>query len=289
MRLPWQLGFLAPAMLFLAAASIYPLVQLVRMSLSDVTPETIAGHWPFVGLRQLKAVFVNDQFSQSLTNTAIYTLVVLLVALVGGLIVALGLSRRGRLSKTTTTVMLAVWLAPPIASGLMWKFLLSSDGAINSVLGQLGIARRPIEFLVTGRLPLLSVALVNAWIVVPFAAIVLRSALLDVPRDILEQADVDGANGRQRLQHIVLPILRPALLVLGSLIVVYAFKSFDFIYVMTGGGPGTSSSTLPFLGWKLSFVAYQYGQGAAVAVIAMIIVSLFSIFYVRSVKDEVQA
>ena len=88
--------------------------------------------------------------------------------------------------------------------------------------------------------------------------------------------------------HVVLPILRPTILVLGCLTVVYAFKSFDFIYVMTGGGPGTSSSTLPFLSWKLSFAAYEYGRGAAVAVIAMILVSAFSFVYVRSVNSEVR-
>jgi multiple sugar transport system permease protein len=123
--------------------------------------------------------------------------------------------------------------------------------------------------------------------VTPFSALVFRAALLDIPSDLIEQASVDGASRAQRFFTVTVPLLRPTTLVLASLIVVYAFKSFDFIYVMTLGGPGTASSTLPYLGWSLAFTTFEYSQGAAVAVISMAVVSIFAIFYARSVRDEV--
>jgi multiple sugar transport system permease protein len=289
LHVPWQVVFLAPAAVFLGATALYPLGQLIHMSLSDVTPATIGGHWPFTGLHEYRSILHNSEFTQALGNTFIYTGIVVIVSLAGGLAVALSLRKGGFLARTTTIIMLSVWLAPPVANGLIWKFLLSQYGIVNSILEQIGIIHSPILFLNNGWLPLTSVALVNAWVVIPFAAIVLRSALLDVPRDLLEQARVDGAKPRQRFAQIVLPTLLPTMLVLAILVVVYAFKSFDFVYVMTLGGPGTASSTLPFLSWETAFVGFQYSTGAAIAVVAALIVSFFSLFYIRSLRREVHA
>jgi multiple sugar transport system permease protein len=288
-RVPWQVWFLVPALLFLALASLYPLVKLVQMSVSDVRPQTITTGWPVVGFKHFMTIVGDPQFRQALVNTLVYTVLVVVAALGGGLAIALALNRGGPLAKVSLTVMLIVWLVPPIASGLMWKFLLTSDGVVNSLLQQIGLIKQPIGFLTAGWLPLVSVALVNAWVIIPFATIVFRSSLLDVPKELREQSTIDGAGAAQTVMHVVLPLLLPAILTLACLTVVYAFKSFDFIYVMTGGGPGTSSSTLPFLSWKLSFSAYDYGRGAAVAVLAMLIVSVFSIAYVRLVSKEISS
>lgn len=288
-HIAWHVWFLAPALLFLAFASIYPLARLVQMAFSDVRPQTIATAWPFVGLKHFMTIAADPQFRQALVSTLVYTLLVVAASLGGGLAVALALNRGGPLTKISMTVMLIVWLVPPIASGLMWKFLLTSDGVVNSVLRQLGMLSQPVGFLTAGWLPLISVALVNAWVIIPFATIVFRSSLLDVPNELREQSRIDGATASQFVWLVVLPLLRPAIFTLACLTVVYAFKSFDFIYVMTGGGPGTSSSTLPFLSWKVSFSAYEYGRGAAIAVLSMIIVSGFSLLYVRSVSREIQS
>ncbi len=284
----WQLVFLLPALLFLAFAALYPIFQLLLMSVSEVVPRTITKEWPLIGLKQFETVMASDLFKQALLNTVVYTLIVVFVSIAGGIIFALGLSAGGALSRITLTIMLIVWLAPTIASALVWKFMLSSDGAINSLLAQLGVPK-PIYFLVDGWLPLISAALVNCWVAIPFTSIVFRAALLDIPSELIEQARIDGATGLQLTGSIVLPLLIPTIAILGCLTVVYAFKSFDFIFVMTGGGPGTQSATLPFISWKESFVAFQYGRGAAMAVIAMLIVFVFSLFYVRSVVREISA
>jgi multiple sugar transport system permease protein len=143
-----------------------------------------------------------------------------------------------------------------------------------------------VFWLVDGKLPLISVALVNSWVAVPFATIVYRAALLDIPQEVLEAAAVDGAVPRQIVQYVVVPLLRPVMIVLGVLTVVYAFRSFDFIYIMTSGGPGTVSTTLPFLAYRLAFQSYQYSLGAATAVVSVLIVLVLAFVYIRQARQE---
>lgn len=102
-------------------------------------------------------------------------------------------------------------------------------------------------------------------------------------------AEVDGARPPQLLRYVILPLLRPTILVLGVLALVYAFKSFDYIYVMTFGGPGTASTTLPFLSYRLAFEIYRYSQGASVALITVAIVLLLALLYMRQVRREERA
>jgi multiple sugar transport system permease protein len=123
-------------------------------------------------------------------------------------------------------------------------------------------------------------------VAVPFATIVYRAALLDIPQELLEAAAVDGAVPHEIIRHIILPLLRPVMIVLGVVTVVYAFRSFDFIYIMTSGGPGTVSTTLPFLAYRLAFQSYRYSLGAATALVAVGIVLVLAFVYIRQVRAE---
>jgi multiple sugar transport system permease protein len=196
-------------------------------------------------------------------------------------------ARGGRVAGFTLALMVFGWALPGLINGTAWRFLLDKRGMVDSLLGLVHIP--PVYWLVDGRLPLISVALVNAWVAVPFATLVYRAALLDVPTDILASADVDGARPWQALRHIVLPLLRPCTLVLAVVSLVYAFKSFDFIYIMTFGGPGTASTTLPFLSYRLAFEIYRYSQGASVALVTLLIVLLLAVVYIRQVHREERA
>lgn len=276
--------FLLPAALYLAAMTLYPFFELLRMSVSRVTPEVLYRPWPFVGLGEFQRAVSMPDFREALLNTLVYVSVVLVSGLVGGLVSALILRRGTAFSGFVLGVIVFVWATPPIVNGTVWKFLLDSRGLIDSVLVALGLPA--VLWLVDGHLPLVSVALVNAWVAVPFATIVYRAALLDIPPELVEAAQVDGARHWQILRHITLPLLRPVMLVLGVITVVYAFRSFDFIYIMTAGGPGTRSTTLPFLAYRLAFQTYQYSLGAATAVIAVAIVLVLAAVYIRQAREE---
>jgi multiple sugar transport system permease protein len=276
--------FLVPALLYLAALTFFPMVELVRMSVSHVTPEVLYKPWPFVGLAEFQRAVSTADFREALFNTIVYVTVVLISGLVGGLLAALVLWRSTPLASFTFGVIIFVWAMPPLVNGSVWRFLFDQRGLIDSVLVNLHLPT--VFWLVDGKLPLISVALVNSWVAVPFATIVYRAALLDIPLEVLEAAAVDGAVPRQIVQYVVVPMLRPVMIVLGVLTVVYAFRSFDFIYIMTSGGPGTVSTTLPFLAYRLAFQSYQYSLGAATAVVSVLIVFVLAAVYVRQVRTE---
>jgi multiple sugar transport system permease protein len=128
---------------------------------------------------------------------------------------------------------------------------------------------------------------VVAWAALPFSALILRGGLLAISPDVIEAAAIDGAGYWKTQLLIVLPLLRPTMWILGILTVLYAFKSFDFFYVLTQGGPGTATNTLPVLSYYTAFSNYDMSIGATIAVISMLLVALLAIPYVRSIRKEV--
>lgn len=274
--------FALPLAVILAIFVAYPMFELVRMSLSDVRPATLLREWPFVGLANFADLLSNADFLGALWHTLVFALVVLVFGVGGGLVAALALARPGRLRGFTYGLLVLLWTLPPIVSGSTWKFLLSSDGFLNGALVGLGLVEEPVLFLIDGPLPLLSVAFVAAWVCVPFATIAYRAALLDVPKEYYEAAEVDGAGPIARFRHITWPHLRPTSYIVSILLLSYAVRSFDFAFVMTGGGPGTASTTLPLLGYLTAFTAFDYSGGAAIAVITVVALIFFALPYARS-------
>jgi ABC-type sugar transport system permease subunit len=281
----WTAYFLLPGALFLLMMAAYPLVRLLQMSVSDVVPATLRrGLWDIVWLENFLEIFGRRDFLTSVTNTVFYTAIVLVVSLVLGFILASVLSSYPRVGRPLAALMMVIWLSPTIVAALLWKFVFAGNGLANAFLTDAGA--EPIGFLLDGYLPLITVALVNSWMSIPFSTIIFRAAILDVPRELHEQAAIDGASLTQKMRMIMLPMLRPTFLVLGILLFLYAFKSFDFVFAMTAGGPGVASTTLPFLSWKLAFINFEYGEAAAVAVVSMVLIAGAAIPYVRALRQE---
>ncbi|MAT06724.1 MAG: hypothetical protein CL424_16940 [Acidimicrobiaceae bacterium] len=280
---PW--GYLVPAVAVLGALSIYPLIQLVRMALSDVGPTTVVGPWEFTGLTNLKDVWNDRLFRESFRATAYFTVVLLIIDLVIGYIAAAMLSSTSsRAASLTLRVMVFVWALPPLVSGSVWKFLLAGNGLVNEILGLVGIG--PVDWLSSPDLALLSVSLVAAWASLPFSILIIHGGMLALPRDVLEAAQLDGAGFLKASRFVILPLMKPTLTVLTVLIILYAFRSFDFVYVMTLGGPGTETTTLPYLAYDTAFKTFEFGTAAAIAVISMLVIVVVSIPYVISVRRE---
>jgi multiple sugar transport system permease protein len=278
-------GFLVPAVVLLAAFAVYPLVVLVRMAFSDVGPTNIVGVWSWVGGANFRAVLATPELWAALLRTAELCLVLLVSNLVLGFLVASVLSTTGRLTSIVLSVMVFVWALPPIVSGSVWKFLLDDSGGVNDLLGLVGLPS--VNWLSSPTLALWTVAGVVAWAALPFSALILRGGLLAVPPDVVEAAAIDGAGYWKTQLLIVLPLLRPTMWILGILTVLYAFKSFDFFYVLTQGGPGTATNTMPVLSYYTAFTNYDMSVGATIAVISMLLVGLLAIPYVRSIRTEV--
>ncbi|SEB59911.1 multiple sugar transport system permease protein [Paramicrobacterium humi] len=281
-----KLAFALPAAVFLLVFSFYPLAQLLRMSVSDVTTRTLNQAWEFVGGDNFAASAAQGSLWPALGNTFVFVLVVTGIGLVGGLGAAILLSTNTKLSAFVLGLMVFIWALPPVVNGSVWKFLLGDHGLINSVIMGLGLSPQAVPFLYDDRFALLSVAIVNSWAVIPFNALVFRAAILGIPGDVFEAARIDGANRWQEIWHMIVPAVRPTTLVLIVLTVVYAFRSFDFIFVMTYGGPGIATNTLPFLSYLQAFVRFDFGMGSATAVISVLMVLVLAVIYARSVRSE---
>jgi ABC-type sugar transport system permease subunit len=276
--------FLVPAAGLLAGLAIYPLIVLVRMSLSDVGPSNIIGDWPPVGLDNFAAALGDDQLWAAVSRTLVVAAVLLASNFVLGFLAASVLSAGGRVTEAVLALLVFVWALPPIVSGSAWKFLLDDSGPINTAIAALGL--EPVSWLSSPDLALLSISTIIAWAALPFSILVIRGGLLAVSPELVEAAALDGAGFWRTQVRIVLPLLRPTLGILAILTVLYAFKSFDFFYVTTQGGPGTTTTTLPVLSYQLAFNDFQMSEGATVALIAMLAVAIFAVPYVRAVRRE---
>jgi multiple sugar transport system permease protein len=273
-----------PALVVLGALSFYPLSQLVRMSVSAVTTSTLGGDWDFIGIGNWVKGWQEGDLQIGIANTLIFVVIVTALGLIGGFVAAVALRRARRLGGILLGLMVFVWALPPVVNGSVWKFLLGDAGLFNTILHTFHLPSIP--FLFDQHLALVSIALVNSWAIIPFNALVFRAAILGIPDEIFEAAQIDGARPSQELRYILLPAVRATSLVLAVLTIVYAFRSFDFIYVMTYGGPGKATNTLPFLGYLQAFVRNDYGLGSSTAVLAGVFVLVLAVVYARTVRKE---
>jgi multiple sugar transport system permease protein len=281
-----KLAFALPAGVFLLIFSLFPLAQLARMSVSDVTVRTLNSSWDFVGIDNFVGSAAQGSLFPALSNTIVFVVIVTILGLVGGLAAAILLSTSNWLSAFVLGLMVFIWALPPVVNGSVWKFLLGDAGLINTVVTGIGLSQDSIPFLYDDRFALLSVAVVNSWAVIPFNALVFRAGILGISIETFEAARIDGANRWQEIWHMIIPAVRPTTLVLAVLTIVYAFRSFDFIFVMTYGGPGVATNTLPFLSYLQAFVRFDFGMGAATAVISVLLVIVLAVIYARSVRAE---
>jgi multiple sugar transport system permease protein len=278
--------FVLPATIFIFFIVGYPMFELFRMSFAKVTPATLLTGGDYVGFDNYTALFNSPSFGDIAIRTAVFGLIVLLIGLPGGLAAAMALEKRTKFFNFTYGLMVLMWALPPIVNAVAWRFIFFQDGALNEILRGLGFIEEPIFFLLDGWLPLLSVSFVAGWVALPFAAVVFRAALLDVPKDQLEAAEVDGAGAVSRFWNVTFPSISPTVYILSILFLSWAVRSFDFTFVMTGGGPGEASTTLPLLGYIRAFQLADFSGGATVAVVTIIAVLIFALPYTRSLGKQ---
>jgi ABC-type sugar transport system permease subunit len=256
------------------------------MSISDVGIKNITGSWTNVGLVNFRLIIADPDFRQILINTFLFVGIVTFLGLFLGFTAAVAFNDDKKSSDFLLAFMVFIWALPPIVNGSVWKFLLGGDGLINVMLQKANFINEPIPFLYDPKMALYSVAIVNCWAVIPFNALILKAAFKSVSKDILEASEIDGVTPLQQIRYIYFPSSRPTLLVLTILTLVYGFRSFDFIYVMTYGGPGLATNTLPFLGFIKAFVQFKFSEGAAIALLSAIFTSSLAFLYSRSVRKE---
>ena len=283
-----QLLFLLPAVVYLLAFFGYPVVKNVVMGFQHYTTSTFyTGEAPWVGLDNYVTVAGSAVFSKAVVNTVLFTAGSIAGQFVIGLALAVFFRRKFPLSGVLRSLLLLPWLIPLIVSGTVWRWILDQDnGALNRFLGAAHIADRP-GWLTSTSLALTAVIIVNILIGIPFNATILYGGLQDIPEELYEAAEMDGATGWRAFRHVTWPLLRPVIGVVLVLGVVYTLKVLDIILGLTGGGPANATQTIATQSYQLSFQQYDFGQGAALGNILIIISLVFAVLYLRANRKAV--
>lgn len=280
--------FVLPALIYMMVFVGYPIVRNIILSFQDVTMKTlIAPEKPFVGFENYKAIFSDNVFGKSLTNTLLFTVCCLVVQFLIGFFLALFFSKNFKFAKPVRGLLMMPWMIPITVTALMFKFIFGTDvGILNYILQSLGLIKENIEWLTSPHTAMFAIICANIWIGIPFNMILISTGLTTIPKELYESASIDGANKIQSFFKITLPLLKPTIesvLILGF---IYTFKVFDLVYVMTSGGPVNSTHMLSTYSYKLSFEMFKYSKGSAVANVLLVILLIVGIFYLKATKEE---
>ena len=273
----------------------YPIVENVLMGFEHYTTSTFfTGHAPWAGLANYRALLHSHVFSTAARNTLIFTVGSIAGQFTIGLGLAIYFQRKFPLSGLLRSLLLLPWLIPLLAATTIWKWMLDEDnGIVNRLLADVHLtSSHPGAhpgWLTSPSLALVSVILVNVWIGIPFNATILYGGLRDIPEHLYEAAALDGATGWRSFRYITWPLLRPVVNVVLVLGVVYTLKVVDIILGLTGGGPANATQTIATQSYQLSFVQFDFGQGAAAANILIVISLLFALLYLRANRRAVTA
>jgi multiple sugar transport system permease protein len=275
-RIAWL--FLAPVSVILLALIAYPLIDVVWESFHyvNLTDPTAKG---FAGFDNFMTVFQDDAIGPAVWNTVVWTAVSVIGEYALGLGSALALAGPIRGRAIFRAMIIIPWIIPVVVAGLDWTWILAPDyGVLNLWLVHIGILSHPVNWLGQLQTSLLTVTLANIWRSFPFYTISLLAALQAIPPELHEAAALDGARGWRRFWSISLPHLLPVTLTLVTLHIIWTSVNFDFIWVMTGGGPLNSSTTLPILIYR--YAMQNFDVGAACALAGMMMSTIATMFFV---------
>lgn len=282
--------FILPAVIFLGLIVIYPLIYNILMSFRDVTMATFNGEQQFIGFENYRKVIAMPMFKKAFYNTFYFTVMSIIFQFIIGFGMAILFSKKFFLNKVARGLLMVCWLIPVIVFASLFKWIFAGDGSgiINYFLMQLGFIKEPISWLTTPNGAMTSLIISNIWRGVPFNMLLLATGITTLPQDVYEAADIDGASKVQSFIHITLPLLKPTIISVITLGFIYTFKAFDLIYIMTNGGPLDSTQILATASYKLTFDNFEFGQGAAVANIMLIVLSFVGYLNLKFMeKDEV--
>ena len=274
--------FVAPVIVYLLATAVYPIVNVVGMSLRDVS----AGRWYFVGFTHYQQVLRDPVFWNAFWNTAVFTVASTLVHLTLGMIFALLLHAvwfSGALRNITRGALILPWVFSTAAAGLMWSLLYHPFGLLNYLAVGVFGRDRPFEFLGDPGLALASVIAVNVWKSYPFYMVAILGELQAIPVDLFDAAKVDGAGAIQRFWYVTLPQLRGILIAISTLDVITTFGHVDLINILTRGGPGRATETVAFHVYRTALLDGNLPKGSAISTIMLLALTLFTWLYLRIV------
>jgi multiple sugar transport system permease protein len=278
------LYFLLPSVVIMLVFFIYPILLTFYYSFTNLalTGEA-AKELKFIGLDNYIRMFEDPTVRVSIWNTLIFLMgsAVIGQQLVGFIIALLMKHKNKTFRRVLGTIVLAGWVTPEIVCALCLYSFFGDEGTLNIILKFFGIPG--VTWLYT--VPMLTIILANIWHGTAFSMLVFQAALDDVPNEIEEAAVVDGASKWQILIRIIIPYIKDTITTNMMLVTLQTLGVFGLIYAMTGGGPGTATTTLPIFMYNQAFINYQLGYGTAISLLLLLMGVVLSLFYIRSMKE----
>lgn len=274
-----------PAFLLIALFYAMPVVVSMFYSFTDKALVGVKSQkWSFVGLGNYASMLTDKNFGLSFVNTVVF---LVFSAIVGqqvlGFVIAYFIEKANRkIGKLAGLAVLLGWVTPEVVVSFIFFAFLNTDGSLNGVLGFLGF--KPVAWLFD--YAMVAIIFANIWRGTAFSMLMFQSALGNVDESVKEAATIDGAGKFTVLTRVVLPIISGSIMTNTILITLQTLGLFGLIYSLTGGGPGYSTTTLPIYMYNKAFSAYQLGYGTAMAIILLLFGMLLSVFYTRSLKQE---
>lgn len=280
-------AFVAPCIAVIIFVLGFPMLFVIGISFTEYLP-MISVNW--VGLENYIDVMKTPVFWQACKNTFVFTIYSVVFHVLLGMGAALLLNREFKGRRLVRILYLLPWMLSYVVGAITWKWLLNgSYGMLNEMLLRMGAIDANIAWLGDPKTAMPFVILANVWKQFPFVMLMFIAGLQSIPKEQYEAAWIDRANGLQCFFHITLPNMKGVIIITSTLDFIWAFKQFDLIHVMTGGGPGTATEVLSSLVYQTFFSAFDFGQASATAIILLLIVMVISLFYARLVFSKQQA
>jgi multiple sugar transport system permease protein len=242
---------------------------------------------PFVGLANYIEALRDPRFWGALGHTAFFAVTSVGLELVLGLWLALAMNRAFRGRGLVRAAILIPWAIPTVVSALLWRFLFEGQsGVVNAVLVRLGVLREPLVWFIEANTAWVPVILSDVWKTTPFVALLLLAGLQNIDASLYEAARIDGASAWRQFRFVTLPLLKPAILVALIFRTLDAFRVFDLIYALTGGGPGSSTEPIALYTFNALLQNLRFGYGSALSVIVFGITFGLALVYIKLIGAE---
>ncbi|MEU3983756.1 sugar ABC transporter permease [Streptomyces sp. NPDC026672] len=282
---------IAPTAVLLCALILVPVGYSVCLALFRWQLTEIDLTKPFTGLDNFTHLFHDGQLRTALSHTALYVVGCVAAELLLGFVVVVALFDLTRGRKLTHSIVLLPMIIAPVVTSLLWRYLLDPQfGIVSQVMSVFG-HDSGIDWFGSPRLALPSLMMVDVWQWTPFVILILHAGMLAIPEERFEAARVDGAGRWKVLRHVVIPALGPQLLLILLFRTMDTYRIFDTVFVLTKGGPGTSTNTLGLYTYRTGFSFFDMGYAMALSVFILVTIAVISAFYLRLLRtrDEVAA
>ena len=276
--------WIAPSIILMAIFIIVPITTVFRMAFSQVTKTGLIKG--FNGFDNFTKVLNSDKFGMVLTNTVVWTVIVVVLSTILGFVLALLLNNKFKGRKIARAIVVFPWATTLVIQASVWKFIIDVDyGALNTLLKSLGLITTNINWTPTPEAYFAWEIACGIFVTIPFVCFTVLSGLQSIDGSFYEASTVDGATYWQKLFHITLPLVKPSLTVATVLNIIYVFNSFPIVWTMTKGDPASRTDTLVTYLYKLAFYNGKQGEAAAVSVIGFcILLVCASIYMVSTLK-----